>query len=181
MSTSPMEAVGSDELSRLQTALLKFTECVGAALTGICSFGLTIGDTYVPFNPDEDDEGCDEEDVACSQVWVRVDQANLANVQSSFAPGGCGGSLRLVLEVGVLRCFPIMEEGEAPTATDVMLAALESMDDMSKLLCAAMSCGATEEDPEGGVWDEIVAGDWTAIGPLGGQYGGMWSFTVTLD
>lgn len=163
---------GSDEetptgADLLNAALVGFTGCIGEALIDICSYGLTIGETYVPFNPDDDDdEDCD---VLCSQVWVRVMSANPTG--STSWEGDCATEMSLELEVGVLRCFDIPEKGEAPTASETLLAAMQAMTDMNAIYCAAMSCE---------VWDSIESGEWSPTGPLGGQYGGVWTFTVVL-
>lgn len=155
----------------LHDALVQFTGCVGEALEGVCSYGLTVGETYVPFEPDPEDD-CPEEDSACSQAWVRVMNVNVTDVGEGFDGGDCSASLRLSLEVGVLRCFDIEEGGAAPTATEVLIAALQSTTDMKAIYCAAMSCD---------VWDAINAGTWVPMGPMGGQYGGTWTFDVTVD
>lgn len=60
---------------RLQDALIQFTGCIGEAMPDICSYGLTIGESYVPFDPDTED-GCEEDEAICSQVWVRVESIN---------------------------------------------------------------------------------------------------------
>lgn len=164
---------GSDEepprpSDKINDALVEFTGCIGSALPDICSYGLTVGDSYVPFDPDED-EGCEEGEAACSQVWVRV--VTISPVSTPSFGNDCSTVMRLTLEVGVLRCFPVIEEGEAPTTSQVLEAATESIDDMNQIYCAAMNCE---------VWDAITAGDWNPTGPLGGQYGGIWSFTVDL-
>lgn len=152
--------------NRLHDALLAFTGCVGEAVEDICSYGLTIGDAYVPFDPDPDDD-CDEDEAICSQIWVRV-MSVLPRTTDSWE-GDCASVLTLDIEVGVLRCIEIPEDGEAPTASDVMEAALQSMTDMNAIYCAAMGCE---------VWDSIEVGQWSPMGPMGGQYGGTWTFTV---
>lgn len=165
------DITGSDEVSgndALNTAIIEFTGCIGEAVEDICSYGWTIGETYVPFNPDEDDE-CDEDEVACSQVWVRVMQI-VPRAEESWG-GDCAAVMRIDLEVGVLRCIETPAEGEAPTASDVLVAAAQSMDDMRDIYCAAMACE---------VWNAIEVGQWSPTGPLGGQYGGIWTFTVEI-
>lgn len=165
----------------INAALLGFTGCIGNALEGICSYSLTFGEMYVPFKPDEG-EDCDDEDDTCSQAWVRVTDVSVVfppNAQMDPSPGGgdgcdgpqCGGVFNIGLEVGVLRCYEVPEDGEAPTATQVMASALQSMYDMSALYQAAMNCE---------VWTGIDPGPWQPEGPLGGQYGGFWNFTVEL-
>lgn len=159
-----------DSPDPLLDGLVEFTSCIGAALEDICSFGLTIGESYVPFDPDPDDEECDTDEAVCSQAWVRVASVNPAYAVDGFG-GDCGAVLTLNIEVGVIRCVEIPEDGEAPTATDVLVAALQSMDDMRRIHCAAMECGS---------FDTISAGAWTPFGPRGGQYGGSWQFTVEV-
>lgn len=166
MTVGPPEPVPSEAL---QDALIAFTGCVGEALVDICSYGLTIGETYVPFDPDPEDD-CDVGEVECSQVWVRVTGVTPVATVASFG-GDCGGTLSVGLEVGVLRCVEIAEDGEAPKASDVLVAAVQAMADMQALYCAAMNCE---------VWDAIESGAWSPSGPLGGQYGGIWTFTVEL-
>jgi hypothetical protein len=163
--------MGSDELpsDRLNTALVMFTGCIGESLADICSYGLTIGETYVPFDPDPEDN-CPDDEAACSQAWVRVMGVNPTDVPESF-DNDCSVDLRLTLEVGVLRCLDIPEDGEAPTASDVLVAATQAMADMNAIYCAAMGCD---------VWDSIDSGSWVPTGPLGGQYGGIWTFDVEL-
>lgn len=154
----------------LQEALLAFTGCVGEAFDDICSYGLTIGQQYVPFDPDPEDD-CDEDEVACSQLWVRVTGLNPATSATPAWGGDCALTLQVGLEVGILRCLDIAEDGEAPTASQVLEAALQAMSDMQTIQCAASSCD---------VWSNFTVGAWTPSGPLGGQYGGTWTFTAEV-
>lgn len=161
----PEPTTGIDHLNE---ALVGFTGCIGEAFDDICSYGLTIGETYVPFDPDPEDD-CDEDDAVCSQVWVRVMDVNPTG--SDSWEGDCATVLRIGIEVGVLRCLDVPEGGEAPTASGVMAAALQAMADMNAIYCAAMDCE---------VWNSIESGQWSPSGPLGGQYGGTWTFTVEV-
>jgi hypothetical protein len=168
MSEMPL---GSDELpaDRLNEALVAFTGCIGESLDAVCSYGLTIGEAYVPFDPDPEDD-CEDDEALCTQAWVRVMSVQPTGTVPSFG-GDCGGVMQMTLEVGILRCFVIPEGGEAPTATDTLLAATQAMTDMNAIYCAAMACE---------VWDSIESGAWEPMGPLGGQYGGVWTFTVEI-
>lgn len=161
--TSPADA--------LNEALVGFTGCIAESVPDICSYSLTIGDDYMPFRPDEDDD-CDDdaEDGACSQMWVRVESIVPTSVSESFSGDDCTAELSINLEVGIMRCVTVEADGEAPRATDMLLAAVQAMEDMNAMFCAAMSCE---------VWDSISVGQWTPDGPLGGQYGGRWTFTVS--
>lgn len=165
--------LGSDEgvNEPLNDALLLFTAAVGNSVD-ICSYGLTMGDSYVPFDPDPDEE-CEAEEVACSQAWVRVMSIGpKPDPRSQGWDGDCALVLTASLEVGVLRCVAIPEDGEAPTASDVVEAATQALTDMNALLNAALACE---------VWDAIDVGSWNPVGPMGGQYGGTWTFTVEFS
>lgn len=172
MTTTPPEDTETPKTAeeRLHDALIGFTGCIGEALEDVCSYGLTIGEGYVPFDPDPEDE-CEEDEAACSQAWVRVMGVTPFGGVDSFGGDSCSVALRLELEVGVLRCIEIAEDGEAPSASDVLVAAMQSMTDMLALQCAALECD---------VWESVDLGTWSPSGPLGGQYGGTWTFTVEL-
>ena len=165
-----------DPAGRLHTALLSFTSRVGLALPDICSYGLTVGQSYVPFNPDPEDD-CDDEEAMCSQVWVRVVDINEQRGTESWDGGSCAPTLNLTLEVGVLRCFVIPEDGEAPTATEVTAAGLRAMSDMIALRCAALDQSETDDAVD---FDSVSAEGWSPSGPSGGQYGGSWLFSASL-
>lgn len=167
--TEPDLDADFDPADRINEALAGFTGCIGEALRDLCSYGLTIGETYVPFSPDPEDD-CDEDEAMCSQAWVRVMGIRETPAEPGW-DGSCTSGTTIDLEVGVLRCFEIEEEGEAPTATDVLAAAMQAMTDMAAIRCAATSCE---------VWDALTVGDWQPSGPLGGQYGGTWTFTAEL-
>lgn len=177
-SEDPLDDLSGDGpatfVSRLHSSLILFTESIGSVLD-VCSYGLTVGEAYVPFDPDPEDE-CDEEDAICSQVWVRVDSSSFPSTLDSWEDG-CGGELTLDLEVGVLRCVEVPEGGEAPSAADVLTAALQAMDDMNTIHCAAMENGGDGVDE---LWTSIESQQWFPSGPMGGQVGGIWRFTVTF-
>lgn len=154
--------------TRLNDALIEFTGCIGEGLDDLCSYGLTIGETYVPFDPDPED-GCEDDEVACSQAWVRV--TSVSSVSDGSWGGDCATVMRIGLEVGVLRCIPVPDNGEAPQASDVLVGATQAMDDMNTIHCAAMGCE---------VWQSITTGQWSPLGPRGGQVGGSWTFEVEV-
>lgn len=169
MSEMPL-GPGDTLAERLRDALIAFSTCVGLAVPDICSFGLTIGESYVPFNPDPEDD-CDEDETSCSQLWVRVEAVNEVPGTMSW-DGDCAATLSLDIEVGVLRCLDIPADGEAPVATEMLIASTQAMSDMVAIRCAALSCEA---------WPEAVqVGPWRPLGPLGGQYGGLWMFSVEI-
>lgn len=181
-----MSEMGSEEFpetpaDRLNDAIIAFTGCIGEALNadgkeGVCSYGWTIGDTYVPFDPDEDNDSCTEEEAVCSQMWVRVTNLTpLPVAVENWDTTTCALQMSMGLEVGILRCVEIPEGGEAPTESNVLADAMQSMDDMNTILCAALGCEGVEDK-----FDKITVGQWVPTGPDGGQYGGIWTFTAEL-
>lgn len=171
-------SIGSDEqpltaADRLNAALVLLTGCIGSSFDDICTYGLISGDTYVPFDPDpedaEDNENCD--DYGCGQVWVRIESINAITPDSW--ENNCSITFRVEIEVGVIRCFEVPDGGEAPTASAMLGYAMQSNEDMNRIFCAAMGCDDVEDE-----FDKITAGSWLPLGPMGGQYGGTWSFTL---
>lgn len=181
MTIQTTESSANAFADKINTALVGFTGCIGESLEDVCTYSLTFGEVYWPFRPDDEDD-CDEEE-NCTQVWVRVMDINVAFTEQGFdggpmrtsdenaCSGPCGGTFRFNLEVGILRCYEIPEDGEAPTATQVMSTAMQANIDMMAIYQAAMNCE---------VWESIVPGSWQPEGPLGGQYGGFWTFSVEL-
>lgn len=157
----------------LQNALIEFTGCIDDALPDVCSVGFTLGEAYVPFDPDPGD-GCKAADVECSQGWVRaINIQPKGGTAESFGGDDCAMTLTLELEVGVLRCIKIPAKGKAPIATDVLVAGLQALTDAQAILCAALACDAWDSAPK--------VGSWNPTGPLGGQHGGTWTFMVEIS
>lgn len=165
-----MTQLTDEDESPVIKALIEFTGCIGGSFTDVCSYALIPGDAYIPFTPDDDGDSCDDED--CSQVWVRVANAGVARPAQEGWDESCSTSLMLDLEVGIMRCMEVVEKGEAPTGTALLGYAMQAMDDMNTIMCAAMNCE---------VWTSISMGQWTPIGPMGGEFGGQWTMSVQVD
>lgn len=154
----------------LVDALQQMAECIRDDLDFVCSIAVMATEAYVPFAPSEDDDDdpvCDDEEVACSQAWVRIVDVRMNSIEGWG--GDCASTLLLDLEVGVTRCIPVPEGTEAYDENDVFMATLQSVRDMQSILCSAMNCE---------VWARLDAGSWTPAGPMGGFYGGTWTFTA---
>src|SRR5690349_7291742 len=120
MTDTPTESPQEDPSDPLLVSLVAFTAAMADAVPDICSYGLTIGESYVPFDPDEDEE-CTEEDILCSQLWVRVTNVTPTAInQEGFDGTQCDVDMSIGLEVGILRCIEVPEGGEAPKASDVL-------------------------------------------------------------
>jgi hypothetical protein len=170
----------SGTMLRFQNAMIETVGCVADALDDVCSVGFTIGESYVPFDPDPDDKSCRVKDTMCSQAWIRVMSVQPTGTATlGFDGANCSMSMVAEIEVGVLRCIKTPAKGKAPTETDVLMYAMQAMNDMNSILCAVLSCGPVEGES---VWDETPSvGVWRPQGPLGGQYGGTWTFRVELS
>ena len=170
MSQTPVDppATAAD---RLNAALVLLTGCIGSSFDDICTYGLISGDTYVPFDPDPEDDGENCDEYGCGQVWVRIEQ--ISAITPDSWDKNCSVSFRIEIEVGIIRCFEVPEGGEAPTASAMLGYAMQSNEDMNRIFCSAMSCDEVDDE-----FDSIVAGSWLPLGPIGGQYGGTWSFTL---
>jgi hypothetical protein len=70
-----------------------------------------------------------------------------------------------MIEVGALRCFPILEDGEILAPNDMNHLAAEQMQDAHALYRALLCCDAPS----------MVVQAWTPLGPEGGCVGGMWT------
>lgn len=166
----------SSKPATLEDAVLAFTGAIGEAIPDVCTYTLIYGDKYIPFRPDEEEEEAGDdgepspcENNECDQLWVRVAMVTIAgDVPQSFG-GSCEGLYQLDLEVGIQRCVRVEDDGEAPRANDLMVGAMQMLDDMQAIFKAAMGLE---------VWDSIDAGAWLPSGPEGGQYGGSWDFTA---
>lgn len=172
----PTENDGPDKINagKIMSALTDMAECVGKGLDYVCSWSVMFTEMYVPFEPSLGEDGadpCDDEEAPCSQAWVRVSAVTPLAEESWAGPGGCAMALRLNIEVGVSRCLDIPEGAEAYPEEEIFLSAFQSARDMNAILCAAMGCE---------VWDRLEAGAWTPVGPMGGFYGGEWTFTADI-
>lgn len=129
----------------------------------VCFNGIITGDGVTAAWVDD----CSND--LCGMTWVR-----LVNAYPSSSPGrqdqgtnNCASGIGIEIEVGVLRCTNVsvedaeVEEGEALQATSDVLA------DMFALRKAISCCvGVPSSD--------MVLGNWTPMGPLGGLVGGSW-------
>lgn len=175
MSETFPETGGSDvepdpaKPNRVLNALIEFTGCIGGGFDDVCSYSLIPGEGYIPFEPDED-EDCEDED--CSQVWVRVVSANPTPQNTEGWDGQqCGFTMDVNLEVGILRCMEVVEKGKAPSASAMLGYAMQAMEDSDAIMCAALGCD---------VGISLDIGQWTPLGPLGGEYGGQWTMTLQV-
>ena len=82
----------------------------------------------------------------------------------------CERPLQVLVNVGVMRCYPVPEDGSAPPQAAMDAAVSQMLRDMSSVQRAITCCY------EG----DIDLGPFTVIGPDGGCFGGFWQVFIDL-
>jgi hypothetical protein len=107
---------------------------------------------------------------ACGMAWVR---AGIAAPFDTFPVAvldpNCDKPLFYEIEVGILRCLPVMDEdGSLPSPEAITEAALGLAIDQMALHRAIRCCELTSK----------VVANWRPVGPQGGCVGGFWTLYV---
>jgi hypothetical protein len=144
-------------------------------LPPLCFCGIIAGETA--YDATGIGEGCDEDDddAGCGQAWVRLVAAYpSSNVgQADVMPGNCGNGFGFDLEVGILRCIRIEEEGGVLPAEEMLEAVQLQIADMLTMQQALKCCGSLNNE-------DFVLGQYAPIGPMGGLVGGTWLISIGL-
>ena len=117
-------------------------------------------------------------DAKCGgQAWVRLDSVFPSTIFPSPADTTqCSTGLAASIEIGVLRCMQVMEEGgEAPSLDEQVRATRLQMADMQAMRRAVMCCD-WRADPD----HKILLTTYVPVGPEGGCVGGTWTFMVEV-
>lgn len=133
---------------------------------GVCFCGVVTGDVMVA-------DSAGDCDTVCGMAWVRLVNAQpVAGVGvPSETAGNCTSEVGFDLEVGILRCIRIPEDGEPLTVEEQAEATELQMDDALLIRRALVCCESMSTK------DFILRG-YTPMGPLGGLYGGAWLISV---
>lgn len=144
-------------------------------LPPLCFCGIIAGETA--YDATGIGEGCDEDDenAGCGQAWVRLVSAYpSSNVgQADVMPGNCGNGFGFDLEIGMLRCIRIEEEGGVLPAEEMLEAVQLQVADMLTMQQALLCCEALK-------MEDFVLGQYAPIGPMGGLVGGTWLISVSV-
>lgn len=131
---------------------------------GFCFCGVMPGDSWYDMTTPGEDTG---------QAWVRL--ANMYPATNFGEPdtslSNCTKGTGIELEIGVIRCFEIPDNGENPSQ-ELLLELLDKQVIDAGALRTAVECCEHFEDYSLGVW--------SPIGPLGGIYGGVWTLTAQV-
>lgn len=112
---------------------------------------------------------------ACGMAWVRLMTVYPATVVGvpNEAAGNCSATIGLEIEVGILRCLSIPEDGEPPSAGELLAVTdLQTRDAMS-IWRAITCCDAIN------VRDSILSA-YQPMGPMGGLVGGAYTVRTML-
>lgn len=112
-------------------------------------------------------DGCDNE---CGMAWVRLDTAQpttgIGIVNETL--NNCGSEVGFQVEVGIVRCFPIPEDGNPPTEAEYLEGAELQVADMLCMRRALACCDI----------GDFILDAYTPIGPDGMVLGGLWQATL---
>lgn len=162
-------------MNRLTDVMTQLAACLCAQIREDgspepCFCGIVAGDTAIG-----DYAGECEEEGTCGMAWVRLTTAYPATGVGvvSEEVGNCSSTLGYELEVGILRCFPVNDDGNPPTAAEMLAAAEQQHADLLTMHRAIFCCSAVSSK------DSIVS-TYTPSGPLGGLYGGTMTVMLAL-
>ena len=161
--------------------IAKIAECLCTTISdngmpGLCFCGIIAGETA--YDATGIGDGCGDdyvEDSGCGQAWVRLVSAYpSSNVgQADVMPGNCGNGFGFDLEIGILRCIRIEEEGGVLPAEEMLEAVQLQIADMLIMQKALQCCPALDTK-------DFVLGQYAPIGPMGGLVGGTWLISVSV-
>lgn len=133
----------------------------------VCFCGVIPGEAVIADGID----GC--ADGLCGIAWVRLVSAQHVvgvGVRDERA-GNCGSEVGMEVELGILRCYPINEDG-SPLSIEEQAAAAEVQFMDTDTICRAVMCCPSLQSK-----DFIMRG-YTPMGPLGGVVGGYWTISM---
>jgi hypothetical protein len=160
-------------VSRIHDALTLLAACLCTEATDngegpdLCFCGILPGDAVV-----HDYGFGDECDGTDGMAWVRLMMSYPSSAVGSAdtTPNNCIKPTGIDVEVGILRGYPIEEQVTAATAA----AAVEGQfADHDRIMRAVLCCEAFSRK-------DIVLGQYTPVGPMGGVFGGVLVFSSVV-
>lgn len=137
-------------------------------LPGVCFCGIIPGEAAVGQYAGD----CDDE---CGMAWVRLGSSypsdRLGTINEN--PGNCTAGLGIDVEMGIMRCFPIPEDGSAPSPEELTEVSNLQIMDMMVMWKAAMCCADLPNK-------EFRLTGYTPIGPAGDMIGGSWGIQLVM-
>lgn len=158
-------------MADIWTQAAALAACLCAEVTddegsSLCFCGVMAGDAVYDF------AGIGEcGDGKCGQAWVRVvsiypsTRLGEANTEARNCEVGMGADL----EVGILRCWPVEDDGEAVSPEVMIEVAQQQLADELSLRTAVICCESLEN---------YILGMWNPVGPEGGLIGGFYTVYI---
>lgn len=155
-----------DHLTSLAACLAQQIEDDG--LPSVCWSGVIPGDGVVA------DYAGDCAD-ACGMAWVRLTQMYPSQAVGvvDTTVGNCSASLGLDIEVGILRCMMVMEDGGPPPDSELAATADLQHGDAMAIWRAINCCTALPNK-------DFILGPYLPMGPQGGMVGGAYTLSTAL-
>lgn len=118
--------------------------------------------------------GCDDASKD-GMAWVRLTTAYPAKGVGRVSEdvGNCGTELGVEFEMGILRCFPVPDDGEAPSPEEMLAAAEQQHHDLLIMRKALFCCDALPNN-------SYILSAYRPSGPLGGVYGGSFGIMLVI-
>lgn len=150
-------------LDRLRTCL--GTAIAEAKLPPVCALAVMPGQGVAH----DFVYSCDDKDgLAWVQLTAQYPSTNVA--QPTRGVTKCGADYGIGVNIGIIRSFPIPEDGEPPEVSVFEAMALQQLREMEVIRYALVCCY-----PE-----DVALGSYTPIGPQGGAFGGAWVANIAL-
>lgn len=169
MTTNPTEPAPNlvfDRLTDLAACLCAQIEKDGSPPTCFC--GVIPGDTAVA-------DYAGDCDVACGMAWVRLVSSypavGVGRVDETA--GNCSASLGFDVELGIMRCINVPEDGGPPSDAELLESTRLQTADMMTMWRAVACCPSLSSK------DFMLSG-YQPMGPLGGMVGGGFTIRAVL-
>jgi len=157
----------NDLLCDLSACLCAALTPEGAAGPDLCFCGVVPGQ-QVALDHGECERGC-------GMAWTRLVTAYPASgLAVPFDPtisGGCGLLLGVTIEIGVIRCINLPDDG-IPEAAELERATRQQMEDMLAMRRAVLCCGLETGD--------YALSNYQPYGPEGIIVGGWWTLDAVI-
>lgn len=113
---------------------------------------------------------CDD---ACGMAWVRLIESfpSVTIGIPSLTPGNCSVGIGISVELGIIRCFDLGENGEPPDSATMTETARLQIADMMAMYRAVACCRQS---------NDFVIGQYVPYGPEGGMVGGILPISILV-
>lgn len=114
-------------------------------------------------------------DVSCGMAWVRLITSYPATGVGAAdeTAGNCSASLGVDIEVGIMRCMDVHEDGTPLSAEELLEVARLQTADMMAMWRAVFCCNSLSNK-------DFILNAYQPLGPMGGLVGGAFVLRTVL-